>query len=73
MLRMFSSPRMIQGVDSTIKLPVTHPALLRHRIWRDKHCFVEDMGFYHLTIYRSAWFNDRMKEYSGDLLARRKK
>jgi len=72
MLRMFSSPNMTQGVDSTAKLPVTHHALLRHKMYRGKHCFVENMGFYHLSLYRSHWFNDRMEEYSDDLVTRSK-
>lgn len=73
MLRMFDSPRMRHGIDSTTKLPVAHRALLRHSIYHGKHCFVERMGFYHLSLYRSQWFNERMEEYSQDLVAQEQK
>jgi len=70
MLRMYSSPRMRHGVDCRTKMPVIHRALLRYRVYRGNRCYVETMGFYHLTIFRSEWFNDRMKEYSEDLIQR---
>jgi len=54
------------------KLPfIYHPELILPA-YRGAQCFIDAIGFYHLTSFNNIWVGHRMEEYSEALVERRK-
>jgi len=67
MIDLFDNPGVIAGQRRNlwVSLPIIRDLDLLPSNYQDKGCIVAEMGFYHLVLFPSDWFDTGMRKYFG--------
>jgi len=67
MIDLFDNPDLIADRKRNlwVRLPIIRDLDLLPSNYQEKGCIVAELGFYHLVLYPSAWFDMGMRKYFG--------
>lgn len=68
MIKLWENKDLIagRGQHLWVRLPIIRDIDLLPSNYQEEGCIVAEMGFYHLVLFQSDWFDTGMRKYFGE-------